>query len=363
MKLLINFIFLTFFSICNLSAQIDTIIICNQGDPVQLIGPLNQFAYQWIVKNGISNPTIANPIARPRVHTTYIVRSISNLLSENLIENPDFNKGPQGFTSDYQFAHSIRTQGLYGVNVSAANLNPFSFEDCADHTGGNGQMLIVDGFPEPNKKVWCQTVDIFPEANYVFSAWLSSVNPRNPAALQFSINGQLIGNTFFATKEVCEWRQFFEVWESGASTTAEICIINRNTNRGGNDFALDDFAFHEIEGLRFDTTQVMIESIILAEDRNVFIPNTFTPNGDGVNDLFQPFMGKGALSILEFKIYDRWGGTVFEQTKCPIGSDKCAWDGTANGRIVPFDSYTYFAKINYADGFNEVRTGKVQLIR
>ena len=95
-------------------------------------------------------------------------------------------------------------------------------------------------------------------ANYAFSTWLTSVNPSNPARLQFSINGTRLGGVFMAGADVCDWRQFYAVWNAASATEAEICIVNQNTNPQGNDFALDDFAFFEIPALTLDSTQVIL---------------------------------------------------------------------------------------------------------
>ena len=66
---------------------------------------------------------------------------------------------------------------------------------------------------------------------------------NNPAILQFSINGQVLGSPFTAPFNINNWVQFFETWNSGANTTATICVVNQNTTLGGNDFALDDITF------------------------------------------------------------------------------------------------------------------------
>lgn len=70
-----------------------------------------------------------------------------------------------------------------------------------------------------------------------------------------------------------------------------------------------------------------------------FIPNVFTPNGDGVNEYFQPQFREG-ISGLQVNIYDRWGKLVF-QTNDP----SAYWDGTFKGKQVP--EGVYFWRIQY----------------
>ena len=345
------------------TAQVDTLYICNPGDPIQLQAPAGSFVYQWTPATEMENPTIANPTVAPFVAQMYVVRSIPEVTTDNLISNPNFSDGNANFESEYDYVERINIQGVYGVNESAANLNGIYFEGCPDKTDGTGLMMVVDGSPTPNEKVWCQTIDVKPSTDYAFSAWLTSVNPQNPALLQFSINGTTIGNIFRAGSRVCEWRQFYEIWNAETATEAEICIVNKNTNPQGNDFALDDFAFYELDEVRYDTTLVLIEAIEAAQDRRVYFPNAFSPNYDGFNDTFRPYFGKGASSILSFQIFDRWGNLLFDESHCELNDEGCAWDGTLGGKAMPPGVYVYFSKVLFADQHIELINGDVILMR
>ncbi len=80
----------------------------------------------------------------------------------------------------------------------------------------------------------------------------------------------------------------------------------------------------------------------------IFLPNTFTPNGDGMNDIFLP-VGNNIAS-LKLMIFDRWGTMIFQSTDPTIG-----WDGTYRGEFVTDDIYVW--RINYR--FYEDRNGKL----
>jgi gliding motility-associated-like protein len=67
----------------------------------------------------------------------------------------------------------------------------------------------------------------------------------------------------------------------------------------------------------------------------VFIPNAFTPNGDGANDFFKPII-QGVVSDFHFIIFDRWGAKVFETANSLTG-----WNGTINGNAAPMGAYIY----------------------
>jgi gliding motility-associated-like protein len=164
----------------------------------------------------------------------------------NLVVNGDFSAGATGFTSGYIPGTGgqwglLSNEGQYAVAANASTTHN-NFPPCTDHTGG-GAMMVVNGAATPGVAVWCQTVPVQPGTDYAFSAWLQTIVAQNPAILQFTINGQVIGAPFAATNVSCEWNQFYNIWSSGTNTTAEICITNQNTATSGNDFALDDISF------------------------------------------------------------------------------------------------------------------------
>ena len=245
-----------------LQARQDTLFVCKSLDLIRLETDTAFSAYRWSPAASLDNPTIFNPWARPTATTTYVVEKIKRQSGgNNLIFNSDFTTGNTGFTTGYRYSPNvINTQGVYAITTNPAQLNPSAFAACGDHTNGKGQMLMVDGFPQANVKVWCQKSDINPNPRSAFSPWIPSANPANPAILQFSINNRNLGTPFVASRNVCEWRQFFETWESKNAVSAEICIVNQNTNPNGNDFALDDFAFVPVEAVSYDTVTVIVLS-------------------------------------------------------------------------------------------------------
>jgi gliding motility-associated-like protein len=88
-----------------------------------------------------------------------------------------------------------------------------------------------------------------------------------------------------------------------------------------------------------------------------FLPNAFSPNGDGLNDVFK--IGNiNFRRLVEFRIFDRWGKQVFETTNRDEG-----WDGTIKGKLVNSDVYYYIIRLGYADDVVETFKGDVTLIR
>lgn len=107
----------------------------------------------------------------------------------------------------------------------------------------------------------------------------------------------------------------------------------------------------------FDTASKIIE---VFPDYSIYIPNTFTPNGDGVNDLFFP-KGTGInTSQFEMYIFDRWGNLIYKTTDINKG-----WDGRANGGMNIAQIDTYVWKIVVRDLYDQRHsyTGHVNLIK
>jgi gliding motility-associated-like protein len=90
----------------------------------------------------------------------------------------------------------------------------------------------------------------------------------------------------------------------------------------------------------------------------LFIPSAFTPNGDGVNDLFQ-VVGYG-MEYIELTIYDRWGVPVYTGR----GTELVEWDGTKGGSPLPEGVYVYLVRYKPVDKEGvEYRTGTVTLLK
>ncbi|MBK9147064.1 MAG: gliding motility-associated C-terminal domain-containing protein [Flavobacteriales bacterium] len=94
----------------------------------------------------------------------------------------------------------------------------------------------------------------------------------------------------------------------------------------------------------------------------IFIPNTFTPNGDGVNDIFIP-QGK-SIATMVLRIFDRWGEQLFESDDPAVG-----WDGTYAGANVPDDvyvwrlEYAFFLDKDGTIGVTQNQLGHIQVLR
>ena len=264
----------------------DDLIVCAPGQTVTLNGSVGGpfSGVFWDPPFGMSDPNSLNPEVFVSATTTFTLTANGQGATSNIIVNGDFELGAFGFTSDYIPGTGgpfglLSNEGEYAISTNPS-LTHTNFANCP---GSN--IMVVNGSTTPNANIWCQTVTVDPNTAYEFSAWLTSVNPDNPAILQFSVNGMLLGNPFGLSSALCQWENFFETWNSGANTTAEICITNQNTVASGNDFAIDDISFGPVCSGEDEVTVTVVDVLAITSPFELIPCNNggigITLNGNG----------------------------------------------------------------------------------
>jgi len=239
---------------CNAVSLPDSLHPC-AGDaitlPAVLTGTDSIFGITWSPATGLSSSTVLDPVLIAPATSGYYDITVESLIPFNLVANGDFSLGNVGFTSSYTWSappSTILLEGDYSVYTDP-HLVHLGFTSFGDHTTGTGNMMIINGGPTPTD-VWCETIPVLPNTNYDFSAWIANASsvtvPPDVPIMQFKINGVLIGTPVTISTPPATWTNFFQVWNSGTSTTATICIYDLNTTPAGNDFALDDISFQQV---------------------------------------------------------------------------------------------------------------------
>jgi hypothetical protein len=167
--------------------------------------------------------------------------------AQNLVSNGDFSAGNISFTTGYILDCTIggaigEARYCVGTNPNAVHT---AWSACGDHTTGTGNMMILNGTSTPNVIVWEQNVAVTPNTCYQFCTWATSVYSGNPGKIKLLVNGATQSFTQLSAT-TCAWQQICGTWNSGASTTATLTIIDEDLNPGGNDLAIDDISFTAI---------------------------------------------------------------------------------------------------------------------
>ncbi len=154
-------------------------------------------------------------------------------------------------------------------------------------------------------------------------------------------------------------------------------VIHYAGGTGQITFSLDGGAFHT--GNTFQQLSGGNHQLIMADENGcqidttiritrlrckIYIPNSFSPNLDGINDYFQ-LSTSDELNILVMKymIFDRWGNMVYKAEDFPISSTEFWWDGTFKKMTVSPGVFAYYIEVKYEDGGNEIFKGDVTLVR
>ncbi len=86
-------------------------------------------------------------------------------------------------------------------------------------------------------------------------------------------------------------------------------------------------------------------TVFVIQKHNLFIPNVFSPNGDGNNDYFEIYGSKHVVKFMQLQIFNRWGEMVFETNDVQF-----KWDGHYKEELVSPGVYIYHLKVTFTDG-------------
>jgi gliding motility-associated-like protein len=124
------------------------------------------------------------------------------------------------------------------------------------------------------------------------------------------------------------------------STTYSVEVVDRNGCRNTGDIRVE----------------------VVCNGQNFFVPNTFSPNGDGSNDVFY-LRGTGVFRVKALRVFNRWGELVFENREFPVNNASSGWDGNYKGKKAQADVYVYQLEIVCNNGQTIQYAGNIALIR
>jgi gliding motility-associated-like protein len=104
-------------------------------------------------------------------------------------------------------------------------------------------------------------------------------------------------------------------------------------------------------------------TIFVNTDHKIYIPNIFSPNGDGINDVLKISADESVQEISSFSIFDRWGNLVFGVEHKQVDDASLFWDGKMKGEAMNPGVFTYRAVIVFVNGERRVVYGDITLIR
>lgn len=185
----------------------------------------------------------------------------------------------------------------------------------------------------------CNSAATVAVVNAVPSFLLALSATPNPVNAGSIVRLEVTGNTAFT---VTGW-QPVSIFTNQTATIQNI-VVNTTSTYTVTGKSADDC---------YDTAQT---SLSVKSSDDIWIPNTFTPNKDGRNDIF--YVYGTAIDKLELTIWNQWGQMIFTTKDKNTG-----WDGTSKGKPQPTGVYVYVAKVVLLSGKEVVKKGSVNLIR
>ncbi|MEZ5032506.1 MAG: gliding motility-associated C-terminal domain-containing protein [Saprospiraceae bacterium] len=148
------------------------------------------------------------------------------------------------------------------------------------------------------------------------------------------------------------------LWNPGEGLDCDICSkVSAKPNKS----TTYQLRIEDINGCSAeDEVTVSVRTI-----RRVYVPNAFSPNFDGFNDLFTVYTGQGVQRIDAIRIYDRWGNALYELLDQPLAADGTVlgWDGSYRGKQMDPGVYVYTIEVTFIDGTPLIYRGEINLIK
>jgi len=153
---------------------------------------------------------------------------------------------------------------------------------------------------------------------------------------------------------LCEGQQI----ELRASPAEQLQEIRWSSGETTETIQVSEGGIYGFEALSLNDCEVSAEKEIgECPSRQIYIPNAFSPNGDGINDEWTVYPASDPVRM-EVQIYDRWGSRVFESSTPDFD-----WDGTFRGEESPPGVYVFRLTVEFSDGHEEVMSGDFVLVR
>lgn len=303
-------------------------------------------SYVWSPASGLSDPNIANPTVNITSEETYTVTGTD---ANGCVNTDDITVGVgSNPTADFEVETACAETPIVFTNTSLptglnyswnfGNGNTSSTENPAEAFSSGGDytvQLIVDNGSCADTSIQTLTVLDQPIAEFTALPLLAIANEDVVAFDNTSSNGSAFVWDF---GDGSAFDDSFEPTHVYTEPGLYSPILIASSDDGCTD------------------TLSLEEYIEVIERSNFFVPNAFSPNGDGLNDVFEVF-GQG-IKEYYITIHDRWGELLFASD-----DHTETWDGTKNGTTLPPNVFVYYIKVSFDDLSFETYQGSIQLLK
>ncbi len=318
--------------------------ICRDGIAVLSASGANSYA--WSPVNGLACPTCGTTNASPDTTRIYYVTgtntfgcSTSDSVKVRVVQRFNMNNSPSvGFcaetytilnatgASSYLWSPAI---GLSNTTDSTVVAKPsttttyrvigFDSENCFTDTAN----IVVSLYPKPTVNAGADVT--------IIGGLSTTLNPTTS-------NGIASYN-----------------WINGSSLSCTNCKNPVATPPQTTTYKL------EVTSTQGCKNSDEVTVFVTCDKGNLFVPNTFSPNNDGMNDVLYP-RGNGIHKVLTFRIYNRWGEVVFEQNNIDVNDISKGWKGDYKGKKLNSDVFVYTIDVQCVNKVPMQFKGNISLI-
>jgi len=332
------------------------VIVC-RGTPKQLLA-FGAYSYVWTPPYFLSCDTCSNPFATDTSNFIYELYGTSKFGCRDSLSvrvsvlDTNYNRAGDDTiiclgSSTQLNAYSHSVTGNLDVPsylwIPATGLNNPELEDpiATPDTTTLYKVIITENACFTDTIPVLITVDSFP---------VISISQNPVGALQ--VAGTAVQLNTIVTVDTAE----SYLWTPGISVSCDTCPNPIVTPSVNTTYTVKVTSNHGC--ISYDTVTINIA----CNSSEVFIPNTFTPNGDGANDLFY-VSAKGITTITRMSVYNRWGQLVFQANNIPPDMPGYGWDGTYKGVVLEPDVFDYVVTVVCELGQTYSYTGTISLVR
>jgi|GEM_PF-1057638 len=309
------------------------------GDAVAIGGPSSpSTSYVWTPVLGLDDPTVANPIASPTQTTTYTLNATSANCASTLevtvtvLPRPTLSTGPDQFICDNDPA-SISASGTGGTIFWSPDPT-LSCTNCTDPTATPSQTTT---YYVTNSNGTCSLVDsvtVVVSTSFNLQVVPDDVTIELGDSIELTAIGGGSGLNY--------------TWTPNAGILGQVgqsILVSPS-----------ETTTYMVTGTAGDC-EATGQGIVNIRIPDYGIPNVFSPNGDGLNDLFFLSSSTSKLSIEEFRIFDRWGQLLYDD------EETIGWDGEFEGKELPQEVYVYKIVVRLPNDVLKTHVGDVLLLR
>jgi gliding motility-associated-like protein len=312
---------------------VNSAVIC-QSNSVTLNANSIVVSYTWSPSTGLSGTSGSSVIATPIGTTIYTVQGTDS-------------HGCMGINTATVIVHSLPTISISKTPTITCSGKPaiLMASGASTYTWSTGTVGVINTVsPTTNTEYTVVGTDTNGCSNSATQILL--VNPLPPVAINAGVTSFTLNLGQSITLNASGALTYS--WTSG-NVTCDSCASNTASPIASTQYCV---AGSDINGCRDSVClQVVVEDVC-----DVFIPDAFSPNGDGHNDQFKIY--SHCITELMLQVFDRWGNQVFS------GSDpSAAWDGSYGGSLMNTGTYIYQVQYTLSNGTKTKTKGNFSLMR